>query len=959
MQAKTKIPPVLFLTVLAVLTGMVEAEARPRQPVNVVFSNDCASLSGSNSEWFSQSEWLLQRLGSGKATAIEPQPLAAFSDSALAVNLFAHGLSNADKSPVGNDRSLAAWNGFLPHAMAAVLSVLIVLVYGIVRLRREIGRHQRCETDLTLLYNTMSLGFVLHEAIRDGEGRIIDYRYLELNPAFERMTGIRRNDWLGKTASSVASGSQRSWLDHFAEVEHSQTAKRFETCAHGLDLWFMTDCYQADSDRFVVLLQDVSSNKKAEENLRLLARVFSDAHEGIIITDVDAKIIDVNAAFAQITGYDRNEAIGRNPSMLKSGRHDAEFYAQMWHALNEQGHWQGEIWNRKKSGELYAELLTISALRDSSDKAAHYVGLFSDITESKEQQQALEILAHYDALTQLPNRTLFADRFRQAISHCKRTESLLALCYLDLDGFKQVNDTYGHQVGDDLLVEVAERIKANLRECDTVCRLGGDEFALLFENLQSPQQCEDALKRIHTALAEPFLLDDHRIRIAASSGVTLYPLDNEDPDILLRHADQTMYQAKLAGRNCYRIYQPLLEHQRLSQHAGFGRLQQALADIRDAMAQSQFCLYYQPKINSRTGKVVGAEALIRWQHPERGLLGPSEFMPIIESTPLEIDISIWVIRQTFQQLQAWMEKGLVLQVGVNVSPRFLQWQNFLVTLDSMLSEYPAVSSKQLELEVLESSVLDDLIAVGEILKQCHYQLGVPSALDDFGTGYSSLTHLRHLTINTVKIDQGFVRNMIDDPDDQAIVESVIGLAKAFKRNVIAEGVEQIDHGVVLSVLGCELLQGNAVARAMPGDDLFEWAMRFKNPPAWQRVSELTLSQQQKQLLLLGIQQRYWLKLLQEAVKHTTDAPPRWPVMNPKRSHLGQWLLRVQAGDGFDPALLQRISQYQDQQTLLIERLRQQHPSGNQAMMDELMAQISAISLSIEQALKQMGAIPEK
>ncbi len=971
------------------------------------------------------------------------------------------------------------WSQAMKHCLIVTLMALLVFFYWVYRLRQEVRARRRSDADLSLLYTNMSLGFALHEVIRDQHGKIVDYRYLEINPAFEKMTGIERGKWIGKTAKQLLPNSQRCWIAHFREVEANDRPKHFESHAQPLNRWFTTDCYQASPNRFVVLLQDIterkhdelalkaseerlrisqyyggigtweydmqhnrqtwseiitqrmgfpktdnptwshflatvckedrpavvkamrshlvagskydveyrinvsdqklwmrsvgqverdqdgkpmrmlgivhdiSERKHAEEKLRLSARVFSDAHEGIMITDVDALIIDVNAAFSDITGYTRDEVLGKNPNILKSGRQNADFYEAMWRILDNEGHWQGEIWNRRKSGEVYAELLTISALRDLDDNIINYIGLFSDITESVQQQHALELLAHYDPLTQLPNRSLFADRFNQAIAHSKRTEALLAVCYLDLDGFKQVNDTFGHEIGDELLIEVARRIKFNLRECDTVCRLGGDEFALLLENVHSPQQCEETLKRIHMALAEPFTFGDRQIRIAASSGVTLYPLDREEPDTLLRHADQAMYQAKLAGRNCYRIYQHLLDNHLLGQHHQYGRLQEAVAEIQQALAQGQFCLFYQPKINLRTGEVFGCEALIRWRHPQRGLLAPAEFLPIVEASPLEIEISNWVIRQTFQQLQIWLDQGLKLQVSVNVSPRFLQWQNFLLMLESVLAEYPAISSRQLELEVLESSVLDDLISVGEIVQQCYHQLGVTCALDDFGTGYSSLSHLRHLTINTVKIDQTFVRDMIDNPDDQSIVESVIGLAKAFKREVIAEGVENIDHGVFLINLGCSLAQGYAIAKPMPAESILQWVNSYSNPPAWDQQVNSHLSGWQTQMLLLNIQQQHWLKCVQVVLQTPADSTQQWPITSPKKSHLGKWLVRSKLNKDVDQNLLQQLEQSHIHQCELAEKLRHDHQLGHDEAIADLFTQLRQTCVSIKYILQQL------
>lgn len=966
----------------------------------------------------------------------------------------------------------------LEYGIVAVL-VLLMFAYWVFRLRQEIKARKISEADLALLHANMSLGFALHEVIRNAEGDIIDYRFLEINPAFEKMTGISRQNWIGKTAKQVLPDTRSCWVDHFANVDATGEAKYCETYVSTFDRWYVIDSYKAAPERFVVLLQDITQRKKdelalkdseerlrisqyyggvgiwetdlvskrqiwsesvssvlgfpagkelswddflaavhaedrkllidaaqahidkgrkydveyristtagqtrwmrsvgqverdangsavrmrgtvqdvtekrnAEEKLRLSARVFSDTHEGIMITDANALILDVNPAFSEITGYARHEALGKNPNMLKSGRQDVGFYTNMWQTLLETGHWQGEIWNRKKGGEPYAQLLTISALRDEVGKIINYIGLFSDITESKRQHQALELLAHYDPLTELPNRALFADRFAQAMAHSKRSESLLAICYLDLDGFKQVNDSFGHEVGDQLLVEVAKRIKANLREGDTVCRLGGDEFALLFENLQSIRQCEDTLNRIHQTLAEPFGVAEQQIRIAASSGVTIYPLDKEEADILLRHADQAMYQAKLAGRNCYRLYDHFQQHVQ-AEHQRFGRFEQALEEMGQALLQGQFCLYYQPKVNIKTGEIIGAEALIRWRHPERGLLPPAEFLPVIEGTSLEVDVANWVLKQAFQQLQAWREAGLNLQISVNVTPKYLQWPGFIKMLARLLAEYPDISSRQLELEVLESSVLEDLISVGEILKQCGSELGVLCALDDFGTGYSSLNHLRHLMISTVKIDQSFVRDMIDDPDDLAIVESVIGLAKAFKREVVAEGVETLEHGIFLIALGCNIAQGYCIARPMPADELMDWMKNYKNQPAWEKRGKSQLSAWQTQLELLRIQQRHWLKHMHNCLQSSPDdGDLQWPLIGCKKSHLGKWLARIKNQQTFDLRLFDRLEQFHSQQHALAQQALLSHREGRVEAAKNGYKELLLINDEIELLLQQ-------
>ncbi|MCK5354878.1 MAG: diguanylate cyclase, partial [Methyloprofundus sp.] len=512
---------------------------------------------------------------------------------------------------------------------------------------------------------------------------------------------------------------------------------------------------------FVAIILDITERQKAEERLQLSAKVFSETNEGIIITGTAGTIIDVNPAFSDITGYSRNEVIGKNPRMLSSGKHSPEFYATMWQTINEQGHWQGEVWNRKKDGTLYAELLSISPISDEEGKALHYVGIFSDITHSKKQQETLELIAHYDVLTQLPNRVLLADRFIQALAHNKRQETLLAVCFLDLDNFKPVNDTYGHETGDQLLIEVAERIEENIRGEDTVSRHGGDEFVLLLGDVESPDHCEQVLERIIESLAKPYLIDGQVLSISASIGVSIYPMDEADLDTLMRHADQAMYQAKLAGRNRYSFFNA--EQDELDAKRNI-----KLREIEKALENNDLCLYYQPKVNMETGEVFGVEALIRWIHPEKGIIMPVDFLPIIEATELEIQMGNWIINAALKQLEMWQQQNIKLEVSVNISSYHLQSTSFLDELEKILSLYPCVNSKSLQLEILESSALSDLKLISSIIKTCINSFGISIALDDFGTGYSSLTHLRNLSAKTIKIDQSFVRDILDDPNDYAI-----------------------------------------------------------------------------------------------------------------------------------------------------------------------------------------------
>lgn len=685
---------------------------------------------------------------------------------------------------------------------------------------------------------------------------------------------------------------------------------------------------------------DISELKKNEEKLTLAARVFSEAHEAIVITDADGIIVDVNPTYCEITGYSRAEVIGKNPNILKSGKQSTEFYAAMWKTLLEAGHWRGEVWNRRKNGELFPELLTISALRDAGGKIVNFIGLFSDITQIKHQQQALELMAHYDPLTQLPNRVLFADRFKQAVARSKRDKTLLGICYLDLDGFKPVNDNYGHETGDVLLIEVAERIKNCLRDEDTVSRLGGDEFALLLVDLHSSEQLEMVLARLHDDIAQPFRLDNgEQAEVTASTGVTLFPLDDGDPDTLLRHADQAMYQAKLAGRNCYRLFDPA-QDQRLHSRG------KSLNLIEQALSNHQFCLYYQPKVDMRSVRVVGAEALIRWNHPERGVLLPGEFLPLIEGTALETALGDWVIETAFQQLEAWQKIGLELQISVNIAPGHLQRKSFIKDLAAALERHPSIDSRLLELEVLESSVLVDLVAASNTLKECYHTLGVPFALDDFGTGYSSLTHLRRLPVTTIKIDQCFVRDMLEDIDDLAIVESVVGLAQAFKRNVIAEGVESMEHGLALLNIGCSIVQGYAVAAPMPASAVADWVRRYHPYSEWSAFAHNPPTPQQAQLLLMQIEVDQLVKHIGEQLRESSGVRQHWPMMNPKKSYLSNWVLQAEKDKCFDRTLLDELLYDHSELLRISEHLKQLYQDGKAAVALAEFGELTAVQRRI-------------
>ena len=507
--------------------------------------------------------------------------------------------------------------------------------------------------------------------------------------------------------------------------------------------------------------------QQAQSKLQLAASVFDHTREGIVIADIEGNIIEVNDAFGRITGYSQAEALGRNPSFLSSGRQNIEFYVAMWECLTQQGYWNGEIWNRRKSGEEYAEMLNISAVRNAVGKTQQYVALFSDITTIKAQQSRLEHIAQFDALTNLPNRLLLSDRLQQAMAQALRRNQLVAVVYLDLDGFKRVNDRHGHDVGDQFLIATANAMKDTLREGDTLARLGGDEFVAVLIDLNDFESCVPMVSRLLEAAATPMKLGGVVLHGSASIGLTFYPQACDiEADQLLRQADQAMYQAKLAGKNRYHVFDAEQDSSIRGHH-------ESLESIRVALERREFLLHYQPKVNMQSGLVIGAEALIRWQHPERGLLEPSAFLPVIEEHPLAVEVGEWVIDTVLTQIEHWHTVGLDLPVSINIGARQLQLGNFVERLQSILAKHPQVDPANLELEVLETSALSDMAQVSQVIADCA-QIGVKFALDDFGTGYSSLTYLKRLRVSLLKIDQSFVLDMLESPDDMAILKGVLG-----------------------------------------------------------------------------------------------------------------------------------------------------------------------------------------
>ncbi|MFZ4535290.1 CHASE domain-containing protein [Propionivibrio sp.] len=682
-------------------------------------------------------------------------------------------------------------------------------------------------------------------------------------------------------------GADESSLMEAFRAVPSMSRARFELIAKAL--FSLANQLSTNAFQNVQQARFITERKQAEEQLQLAASVFTHAREGIMITNADGTIIDANNAFTYITSYGRDEVLGHNPRMLGSGRQNSEFYAAMLRDLTEKGHWYGEVWNQRKSGEMYAVMQNISAVRDADGHTRQYVALLSDITALKEHEQQLEHLAHYDSLTALPNRVLLADRLRQALFHAQRRGQVVAVAYLDLDGFKAINDRHGHEAGDQLLMTVANRMKQALREGDTLARMGGDEFVAVLVDLADVASSVPMINRLLAAAAQPVSTGNLMLQVSASLGVTFYPqAEDIDADQLLRQADQAMYQAKLAGRNRYHVFDAELDRSVRGHH-------ESLERIRSALCASEFVLHYQPKVNLRSGAIIGAEALIRWQHPENGLLLPAEFLPVIEDHPLAVDIGEWVIATALTQMAIWQASGLNIPVSVNVGARQLQQANFVERLRALLAAHPEVSPGDLELEVLETSALEDLARVSEVIESCR-EIGVMFALDDFGTGYSSLTYLKRLAVNQLKIDQSFVRDMLDDPDDLAILEGVLSLASAFRRQVIAEGVETVEHGEMLLQLGCELAQGYGIARPMPAHELPAWAAAWHPDPLWADMP--AIRHDDLPLHFASAELRAWIGAIASYLKGDRETRP--PTQ--QHSRFGLWLATEgQACHGAQPA----------------------------------------------------------
>ena len=645
---------------------------------------------------------------------------------------------------------------------------------------------------------------------------------------------------------------------------------------------------------FASVLERKRSDDTLRESEARYRSVVESVKEVIFQVDMDGRWIFLNRAWADLTGHAVEETLGRayvdyvHPD-------DRELHQELFDMLRRRDALsctQALRYQRIGGGSRWVEF-NARPLFDASAALLGFTGTLNDITLQKEHEAQLEYIAHYDALTGLPNRVLLHDRLSRSMVQSRRRGQHLAVAYIDLDGFKAVNDTHGHHVGDQLLTTVAARMKGALREGDSVSRLGGDEFVAVLVDLPDVQACKQLTHRLLTAVAQSVWVAGLELHVSASIGLTLYPQREEvDADQLLRQADLAMYQAKLAGKNRYHFFDTDHDRSLRGRHEGLTRM-------RKGMRAGEFALLYQPKVNMRSGAVTGVEALIRWQHPELGLIEPAAFLPVVDDQPLATELGDWVIGQALAQAAAWKRDGLALPVSVNIAARHLQSADFMVRLQAALSRYPELAPGCLELEVLESSALESMTRVTQIVEACA-EIGVSFALDDFGTGYSALAYLKRLPAARLKIDQLFVREMLDDPEDLAILEAILGLARAFRREVVAEGVESEAHGRILLQLGCEVAQGYGIARPMAPDAIPGWVASWSPPASWR--GQVAVSREFIPLIYAQVEHR---ALVRKLAVHLADGTPLPVQTGMHACSLGDWVGSL-AEMGADGAQLELV-----------------------------------------------------
>ncbi len=644
-------------------------------------------------------------------------------------------------------------------------------------------------------------------------------RYLAVNQKFADACGKADvMELLGKTSVEICPEwmINRFYEDDQAIMESGKQAlQELQIVEHGEERWY--EVYRSpilDNHGEVLgitgYVRDITVRKKSEEQLRLTAKIFENSHDSIIITDTKGTIISVNPAFTQITGYSAEEAVGQNPRILNSGKQSKEFYAAMWGELMKNGYWNGEVWNRRKDGASYAGRLSISALRDEGGRVTHYVGATSDITEFKLAQDRVRHLAYYDQLTGLPNGSLMRDRVNQLIISSQRDRREFALIFVDLDNFKNVNDSLGHHVGDLLLQTIAGRIRSSVRELDTVARMGGDEFVVVLPDVGA-EGAQQVARKIIGQVTNSFGIGAHRISMTASAGIGVFPKDGADIESILKNAELALYRAKSKGKNDFAFFTEemnILAIERL-------RMEN---DLRNALLNEDLVLYYQPQVSMTTRRIIGLEALVRWPHPSLNMIPPDQFIAVAEESDLIIQLGEWTIHEACRQMKQWQRHGLqLLPVAVNVSAKQVRHSDFYDSVESALRK-TGLESRFLELELTERAMMTDMDRTLDVMNRVG-DMGVKFAVDDFGTGYSSLAYLKHLPLDKLKIDKSFVQDIAIDENDREISNTIIQLAHGLNLSVVAEGVETQQQMAILLGQGCDGAQGYLFSRPLPSHEV--------------------------------------------------------------------------------------------------------------------------------------------
>ncbi|MBA4502375.1 EAL domain-containing protein [Marinobacterium marinum] len=695
--------------------------------------------------------------------------------------------------------------------------------------RTDITYTQKIEQKLRNLGRALEQG-PASVMITDTRG-IIEY----VNPKFCEVSGYSRDEALGQKADLLRSGEMppevyRTLWNALNQGQewHGQLLNRRKD---GSLFWEQASISAVRDETghchsYIAVKEEITQQKEIEEQLKMIEAVFSTSNEAIMVAGRDGLIKTINPAFIRITGYTLEEVQGRNPSILSSGRHEADFYQNMWREIMRQGSWSGEIWNRRKNGSIYPEWLSVSVVYDNEGEPSEYVAVFSDITKRKNDEAQIVRQAYYDELTNLPNRTLLSDRLNLAIATAHRDEQVIALLFVDLDRFKYVNDSMGHEYGDDLLKQVAERLNNCVRNTDTVARFGGDEFVILLHNIKSESDAAYVAHKLINALSTPFVLAEREIIIGASIGIAMHPGDADTAETLIRNADLAMYKAKQSGRNQAHFFTAAMQehaNQRMT-------LEQ---DLRHALERDQLEVYYQPIVAGHSGRVQGVEALLRWHHPERGTIPPDQFIPMAEETGLIGKIGQWVLETACHQVQRWSAQGRELSLSVNISERQRDLGLDASAVQSILARH-AIDPTRLILEITEGLLLQDSQETVTWL-QGFKDLGISLAIDDFGTGYSSLSYLKRFPVDTLKIDREFIRDLNSDRYADSLVTAIISMAASLDLRLIAEGVETEAQRRTLIDQGCLFMQGYLFCPPQPADELLLWLNRYQPVPAQERA----------------------------------------------------------------------------------------------------------------------------